>query len=267
MSLMEKDISNMNAQIRRILSFEVSLSRNLSHVQNVIHDLNGIWFNFYVCLLYSCIVSLILEPYTFVFYHCVTFLLFVCTEENGQHSKRLRIKYFWPLTERSLTPYWQYFNYFLGRGGYFLYKIYVHVFVKKNCTSCSKFSPRLARIHSIPCRSFQDDGTIILPHVYSNIRSVYNPTTGIFTADQSGEYAFYLGVECVGNGMKIIDLLKDGSIVAHAACLPNNDVSFYGSTFVVLHVKKGSKIWITNSRHEHIGLRGKTTLSGFLISN
>ena len=38
------------------------------------------------------------------------------------------------LTERSLTPYWQYFNYFLGRGGYFLHKItmnlYVHVFVK-----------------------------------------------------------------------------------------------------------------------------------------
>ena len=73
MSLMEKDISNMNAQIRRILSFEVSLSGNLSHVKNVIHDLNGIWFNFYVCLLSSCIVSLILEPYTFVFYHCVTF--------------------------------------------------------------------------------------------------------------------------------------------------------------------------------------------------
>mgnify|MGYP003687930877 CR=1 FL=1 len=51
MSLMEKDIINMKAQTRRILSFEVSLSGNLSHVQNIIHDLNGIWFYYYVCLL------------------------------------------------------------------------------------------------------------------------------------------------------------------------------------------------------------------------
>ena len=67
--------------------------------------------------------------------------------------------------------------------------------------------------------------------------------------------------------MKLIDLLKDGSMVAHTACLPKNAATFYGSTFVVLHVEKESKIWITNSRHEHIGLTGKTTLSGFLLSN
>lgn len=162
MSLMEKDISNMNAQIRRILSFEVSLSGNLSHVQNVIHDLNGIWFYYYVCLLSGCIVSLILELKSLFFIIALPFyylfVMLVCTEEKGQHSKRLRMKYFWLLTERSLTPYWQYFDYFWGRGGYFLYKITMNLYVqnictcicKKHCTSCSKFSPRQAWIHSIP---------------------------------------------------------------------------------------------------------------------
>ena len=142
MSLMEKDISNMNAQIRRILSFEVSLSGNLSHVQNVIHDLNGIWFYYYVCLLSGCIVSLILELKSLFFIIVLPFyylfVMLVCTEEKGQHSKRLRMKYFWLLTERSLTPYWQYFDYFLGRGGYFLYKITMNLYVQNICTCICK---------------------------------------------------------------------------------------------------------------------------------
>lgn len=101
-----------------------------------------------------------------------------------------------------------------------MYKIYVHVFVKKNVRLAANFHRDKPGFTAYLDGSFQDDGTIILPHVYSNIGSVYNPTTGIFTADQSGEYAFYLGVKCAGNGMKLIDLLKDGSMVAHTACLP-----------------------------------------------
>ena len=102
---------------------------------------NFILYNGLNGLLYlsGCIVSIILDLKSLFFIIALPFfylfVMLVCTKGKGQHSKRLRMKYFWPLTERSLTPYWQYFNYFLGRGGYFLYKItmnlYVRVFVKK----------------------------------------------------------------------------------------------------------------------------------------
>ena len=119
--------------------------------------------------------------------------------------------------------------------------------------------------------SFQGNGAIILPYVYSNMGSLYDPTTGIFTADQEGNYAFYVGLECEGKGLKIVELVKDGNKIAHATCYPKDigdpddtDI-YYGSTFCVHHLDMGSKVWIKDTRHEHIIVGGKTTLSGFLL--
>ena len=101
--------------------------------------------------------------------------------------------------------------------------------------------------------------------------SLYDPTTGIFTADQEGNYAFYVGLECEGKGMKIVELVKDGNKIAHATCYPKDigdpdDTDFYyGSTFCVHHLNVGSKVWIKDARQETIIVRGKTTLSGFLL--
>ena len=42
MPLIQKDFKNMETQIKRILYHEISISGNLSNVQNVLHDLHGI---------------------------------------------------------------------------------------------------------------------------------------------------------------------------------------------------------------------------------
>lgn len=117
--------------------------------------------------------------------------------------------------------------------------------------------------------TFNAPGTIILPHVYSNFGSLYDPNTGVFTADRSGLYGFYLGIECVDTGLKIVELVRDGSRIAHAACFPQSGVPYYGSSFSVQHIEKGSKVWAIDaydSGSSRIGLGGKTTLSGILIS-
>lgn len=70
--------------------------------------------------------------------------------------------------------------------------------------------------------------------------------------------------------MKIVNLVKDGSLIGHAVCFPQAGVASYGSTFSVHHIEKGSKVWAKDaldSGDSNIELRGKTTLSGFLISN
>lgn len=114
--------------------------------------------------------------------------------------------------------------------------------------------------------SFDATGTVILPHVYSNTGSLYDPNTGVFTADRSGLYGFYLGIECGDIGTDIVNLVRDGSLIGHAVCFPQAGVASYGSTFSVHHIEKGSKVWAKN-RSGAIELRGKTTLSGFLISS
>lgn len=117
--------------------------------------------------------------------------------------------------------------------------------------------------------TFNAPGTIILPHVYSNFGSLYDPNTGVFTADRSGLYGFYLGIECVDTGFKVVELVRDGSRIAHAACFPQSGVPYYGSSFSVQHIEKGSKVWAIDaydSGGSRIGLGGKTTLSGILIS-
>nr|XP_011432375.2 uncharacterized protein LOC105331746 isoform X2 [Crassostrea gigas] len=116
--------------------------------------------------------------------------------------------------------------------------------------------------------SLDATGTVILPHVYSNTGSLYDPNTGVFTADRSGLYGFYLGIECVDTGTKIVDLVRDGSLIGHAVCFPQAGLASFGSTFSVHHIEKGSKVWAKNAYDSgDIELRGKTTLSGFLISS
>lgn len=95
--------------------------------------------------------------------------------------------------------------------------------------------------------SFDAPGTIILPHVYSNIGSLFDPNTSVFTADRTGLYGFYLGIECVDIGTKIVNLVRDGSLIGHAVCFPQSGVPSYGSSFSVQHIEKGSKVWAKDS--------------------
>lgn len=117
--------------------------------------------------------------------------------------------------------------------------------------------------------TFNSPGTIMLPHVYSNIWFLFDPNTSVFTADRTGLYGFYLGIECIDTGLKVVDLVRDGSRIADAACFPRPGVPYYGSSFSVQHIEKGSKVWAIDpqdSGDSRIGLGGKTTLSGILIS-
>lgn len=111
--------------------------------------------------------------------------------------------------------------------------------------------------------------TLIYEKVLSNVGSRYNQHTGIFSADVSGLYVFYSGVECAPHQSMEIEIMNDGNSIGYTYCDSKSDAYSNSGEMIVAEVTSGSSIWVrvsstSNPNADTIG--HKTMFSGFLLN-
>ena len=114
-------------------------------------------------------------------------------------------------------------------------------------------------------------GTIRFTHVFTNIGRQYNTTTGVFTCQFSGLYAFTLTIfKDRGESLAYCKIRKNGSNIVSAFTDPdsNSDNGLYsGTNSAVLHLVHGDKVDVGDCSYlTSIQSHDDTSsFSGFLI--
>ncbi|XP_062587883.1 cerebellin-2-like [Saccostrea cucullata] len=110
---------------------------------------------------------------------------------------------------------------------------------------------------------------IVFGHVISNHGNAYDRKSGIFTSPKSGIYGFYYNIHTLIDKFALVELTSNGDKIHSLAYAgSHSSAPTDGSTFVVLYLSKGERVWLRAGRDCSIGETMKyqeNTFSGFLI--
>ena len=114
-----------------------------------------------------------------------------------------------------------------------------------------------------------NSGTLVFPHVITNVGNGYNPTDGVFTAPMAGVYVFFVNVQGYNNLYIYTDIMLNGAPKVRTMSYNGEEQTYLaGPNLAVLYLQTGDRVWI-----QHAGGSGYfthlycpiTTFSGFLI--